>query len=80
MDAPNYISKLILNWFESVSFRFGMRANLPGVGAGQGLRGKGPGVQPVERQENLDGKILSICFIRSNMVFNCYSVMSSWRT
>ena len=40
MDAPNYISKLILNWFESVSFRFGMRANLPGVGAGQGLRGK----------------------------------------
>ena len=50
MDAPNYISKLILNWFESVSFCFGMRANLPGVGSDQGLRGKGPGVQPVERQ------------------------------
>ena len=40
MDAPNYISKLILNWFESLSFRFGMRENLSGVGAGQGLRGK----------------------------------------
>jgi len=33
MDAPNYISKLILNWFESMSFRFGMRENLSGVGA-----------------------------------------------
>ena len=40
MDVPNYITKLILNWFESMSFRFGMRANLPGVGAGQALRGK----------------------------------------
>ena len=40
MDAPNYISKLILNWFESMSFRFGMRENLSGVGAGQGLRSK----------------------------------------
>ena len=40
MNAPNHISKLILNWFESVSFRFEMRANLPGVGAGKGLRGK----------------------------------------
>ena len=40
MDASTYISKLILNWFESVSFRFGMRENLSGVGAGQALRGK----------------------------------------
>ena len=40
MDAPEYITKLILNWFDSMSFRFGMRANLPGVGAGQALRGK----------------------------------------
>ena len=40
MDALNCITKLILNWFDSMSFRFGMRANLPGVGAGQALRGK----------------------------------------
>ena len=40
MDAPKYITKLILNWFDSMSFRFGMRANLPGVGAGQALHGK----------------------------------------
>ena len=40
MDAPKYITKLIQNWFDSMSFRIGMRANLPGVGAGQGLRGK----------------------------------------
>ena len=37
MDAPIYNTKLILNWFESVSFRFGMGENLPGVGAGQSL-------------------------------------------
>ena len=41
MGAPNYITKLFLNWFESMSFHFGIRANLPGVGAGQALRGKG---------------------------------------
>ena len=35
MDSLNYITKLILNWFETMSFRFGMRSNLPGVGAGQ---------------------------------------------
>ena len=40
MDATIYITKLILNWFESMSFHFGMRANLPGVGAGQALRAK----------------------------------------
>ena len=40
MDAPKYITKLILNWFDSMSLRLGMRANLPGVGAGQALRGK----------------------------------------
>ena len=40
MDSSNYITKLILDWFESMSFRFGMRANLPRVGAGQALRGK----------------------------------------
>ena len=40
MDALNCNTKLILNWFDSMSFRFGMRANLPGVGAGQALRGK----------------------------------------
>ena len=40
MNASNYITKLFLYWFESMSFRFGMRANLPGVGAGQALRGK----------------------------------------
>ena len=39
-DAPKYITKLILNWFDSMSLRFGMRANLPGAGAGQALRGK----------------------------------------
>ena len=41
MDHPYYIIKLILNLFESMLFRFGMRANLPGVGADQALRGKG---------------------------------------
>ena len=40
MDAQSYILKLILNWFESVSFRFGMRENLSVVGAGQALLGK----------------------------------------
>ena len=40
MDALNYITKLILNWYESMSFRFGIIANLPGVGAGKALRGK----------------------------------------
>ena len=35
MDAPKYITKLKLNWFESMSFCFGMRAKLKGVGAGQ---------------------------------------------
>ena len=40
MDDPHYIIKLILNLFESMSFHFGMRANLPGVGAGPALRGK----------------------------------------
>ena len=35
MDAPKYITKLILNLFDSMSFRFEMRANLPGVGDGQ---------------------------------------------
>ena len=40
MDAPNYITKLLLNWFKSMLFRFGMRENLPGVGAGQALRGE----------------------------------------
>ena len=33
-----------------MSFRFEMRTNLPGVGVNQALRGKGPGVQPVEIQ------------------------------
>ena len=28
MDAPKYITKLKLNWFESMSFCFGMRAKL----------------------------------------------------
>ena len=37
IDDPHYIIKLILNLFESMSFRFGMRANLPGVGAGPAL-------------------------------------------
>ena len=41
MDASDCMTKVILKWFQSVSFRFGMRANLPGVGADQGLRGKG---------------------------------------
>ena len=42
MDAPKCITNLILYWFESTSmlFRFGKRENLPGVGAGQALRGK----------------------------------------
>ena len=35
MDAAIYISKLILRWLESMSFRFGMRENLSVVGAGQ---------------------------------------------
>ena len=41
MDASNFITKLILKLFESMSFRFRMRANLPGVGSEQALRGKG---------------------------------------
>ena len=41
MDAGNCILKLILNWFYAMSLRFGMRANLLRVGAGQALRGKG---------------------------------------
>ena len=40
MDAPKCITKLILNLFDSMSFRSGMRANLQGVVAGQALRGK----------------------------------------
>ena len=36
----NSIARLILNLFEPVSFHFGMRANLPGVGASQALRNK----------------------------------------
>ena len=39
-NALNYNTKPILNWFESMSFRFGIKANFPGVGAGQDLRGK----------------------------------------
>ena len=35
MDTLNCMTKLILNWFEFVSFRFGMRENLSGVGADQ---------------------------------------------
>ena len=40
MEALNYNTILVPNWFEFMSFRFGIRANLPGVGAGQSLRGK----------------------------------------
>ena len=41
MDALNCITKLILNWFYSMSFRVEMRTNLLGVGADQALCGKG---------------------------------------
>ena len=40
MNALGYITKLSLNWFLSISFRYEMRANLQGVGAGPTLRGK----------------------------------------
>ena len=41
MDALTYIRKLGFKRFLSMSFRFEMRTNLPGVGVEQALRGKG---------------------------------------
>ena len=41
MDACNWIRKLSLKWFLSMSFRSEMRTKLPGVGVDQALRGKG---------------------------------------
>ena len=40
MNDPKYITKLILIWFDYMSFRLGMKATMPEVGAGQALRGK----------------------------------------
>ena len=50
INAFNSITKLNLNWFQPLSLRFEMRANLLAVIASPAVRTvKGPGVQTVER-------------------------------
>ena len=40
MNALHCITKLSLNWFYFLLFRFQIRANLPELGAGPAIRGK----------------------------------------